>query len=47
MMKTTLASTLLYMCLLLSPLISKAEDGIQFFEGSWKALLQRLYHPFS
>lgn len=40
MMKTILASTLLYIGLLLSPLISNAADGIQFFEGSWKALLQ-------
>ncbi|MFC6102870.1 thioredoxin family protein [Olivibacter domesticus] len=39
-MKTILASTLLYIGLLLSPLISNAADGIQFFEGSWKALLQ-------
>lgn len=39
-MKTILASTLLSICLFLSPLITKASDGIQFFEGSWKALLQ-------
>lgn len=40
MMKTILASIFLYIGLLLSPLISNAADGIQFFEGSWKALLQ-------
>ncbi|HWV72393.1 MAG TPA: hypothetical protein VN040_11780 [Pseudosphingobacterium sp.] len=40
MMKTILASTLLYIGLLLFPLFSNAADGIQFFEGSWKALLQ-------
>ncbi|MFC6102520.1 hypothetical protein [Olivibacter domesticus] len=40
MMKTILANTLLYIGLFLSPLISNAADGIQFFEGSWKALLQ-------
>jgi thiol-disulfide isomerase/thioredoxin len=40
MMKTILASIFLYIGLLLSPLISNAADGVQFFEGSWKALLQ-------
>ncbi|MGK9121044.1 thioredoxin family protein [Olivibacter jilunii] len=40
MMKSILANTLLYIGLILSPLLANAEDGVQFFEGSWKALLQ-------
>ncbi|WP_345233037.1 thioredoxin family protein [Olivibacter ginsenosidimutans] len=39
-MKISLASTLIYVAMLLSPIRSKAADGVQFFEGSWKALLQ-------
>jgi len=39
-MKTGLASTFFYVCVFLSPLIGKAEEGMRFFEGSWKALLQ-------
>lgn len=41
-MKTPFITKILYLLVLTSPLLVKAEknSGIQFFEGSWKALLQ-------